>query len=63
MDEQDEAPQGADDERAPTRPQRGSEPQGEIDIRLLADKVYRLMLAEARSARVRGEPLAGPGKG
>jgi hypothetical protein len=36
--------------------QNGRPSGGEIDIRALADKVYRLMLAEIRLDRARGEP-------
>ncbi len=35
--------------------QSGARPQPEIDIQQLADKVYRLMCAEARLERSRGQ--------
>lgn len=36
--------------------QNGQPGGGEIDIQALAEKVYRLMLAEIRLDRARGEP-------
>lgn len=57
------------DERRPTS---GEQPAGEvehgrrdgaqIDAHQLADKVYQLMLVEARLARARGEEAIGRGK-
>ena len=41
----------AHDERTPAEPPR----QAAIDVERLADKVYQLMLAEARLARARQE--------
>ncbi len=43
--------------QADTESARNGQPgSGEIDIQALADKVYRLMLAENRLDRARGEP-------
>ncbi len=36
---------------------RGERRPGEVDVQKLADKVYRLMLAEVRLERARGRPL------
>ncbi len=53
MDEHDEGQREAHDE-PPYDVQPTAGRAGQIDIERLAERVYRLMLAEARQARARG---------
>ena len=53
MDERDEVQQAAHDE-PPHDPQQPAHGAGQIDIERLAERIYRLMMAEARQARARG---------
>ncbi len=48
-----DAPAGPERERSS---EAGGRPTGEVDVQKLADKVYRLMLAEVRLERARGRP-------
>lgn len=42
---------------------QGSGPKPAVDAEKLADKVYRLMQADVRLSKARGERLKPPGKG
>lgn len=53
MDERDDEQPAARDE-SPHDPQQTAGGSGQIDIERLAERIYRLMLAEAREARARG---------
>ena len=41
-------------------PHGGATSAGQIDVQRLAEKVYALLLAEARVGHARGEPAAAP---
>jgi hypothetical protein len=47
----------------PASSMAGSVAPAPIDVQQLADRVYRLMLAEVRLARARGEPADEPRRG
>jgi len=62
MDEHDDAPQlMGDGSPLPPDNRQEREEAAPIDLQLLADKVYQLLLAEARLAKARGQSLIGRG--
>lgn len=63
MDESDDIPQltGDGSPLLPDNRQPRREEVAPIDIQLLADKVYRLLQAEARLAKARGQSTLGRG--
>ncbi len=55
----DETEQGAEPRPEGERsPEAGGRHAAEVDVQKLADRVYKLMLAEVRLERARGRPAA-----
>jgi hypothetical protein len=55
-----DAPDGA---QAAPAPDTSHDPNAGVDVAQVADKVYRLLLADLRLSLARGERLAWPGRG
>jgi hypothetical protein len=61
MDERTVTDEGGET-AGPSPAEAHAAPSGGIDVQQLADKVYRLAMAEARLARARGERGSGHGE-
>ncbi len=61
MDELDRDAVADEEDEGSPRAEGGRRP-GEVDVEKLADRVYKLMLAEVRLERARGRPAVPHGK-